>query len=667
MRIVVLLFSCMLALSSFAQQTNPFTKFGKVEAKDLERKVYNLDSNAEAVVLSDIGITSIDGNNKGWFSTNFKRHRVVHILNKNGYDKADVEILLYNNGDSEEKLEGLKATTYNLENGKVVETKLEKSAQFKEKISKNRTRIKFTMPNVKEGCIIEYEYKVSSDFISNLDTWYFQGSAPTLWSEYQLSLPEFFYYSFLSHGYHSMAVNEKKDRQGSFTVMDTRGAGSSDRVSFNAGVTDYRWAMINIPALKQESFTSSIKNHIASMDFQLISQSYPLTPRDYRSNWGSLVKSLRESEYFGATLYKDNNWMSDDLQPVFAKEDADLIKARKLYYFIQDNFTCTGNSGFGLSQSLKNTMKTRKGSVADLNLLLTAMLRYANLNADPVLLSTTDHGYALEMFPMLTNFNYVVCQLKLANRVVYLDAGHSGLGFGKLLPKCFNGHARVVDEQATPVSFTADSLLERKVSAVFINNDDKGKWVGSMNQTSGYFESFSIRHKVREKGMDALVADISKELGVEAKISNMRIDSLKRYDDPVSLKFEMEIDHKGEEIIYINPLFGEALKDNPFKSPERYYPVEMPYTVDETFILSMEVPAGYEVDELPKQMIAKLDEEESAYFEYRLTQSNNTISMRTRIKIKRTLFLPEEYPVLREFFNMIVKKQNEQIVFKKKK
>jgi hypothetical protein len=31
------------------------------------------------------------------------------------------------------------------------------------------------------------------------------------------------------------------------------------------------------------------------------------------------------------------------------------------------------------------------------------------------------------------------------------------------------------------------------------------------------------------------------------------------------------------------------------------------------------------------------------------------------------LFLPDEYETLREFFNLVVTKENEQIVFKKKK
>ncbi|MFZ1264679.1 MAG: hypothetical protein WAT34_14300, partial [Chitinophagaceae bacterium] len=125
-------------------------KFGSVTAADFNTKIYPLDSNASAVLIADIGSTEIVGNTKGNFSLLFKNYRRAHILNKNGYDIGDVVISLYKNDELEEELENLKAVTYNLENGKVVETKLEvRSAVFKDKINKNLVIRKFTFPNIK--------------------------------------------------------------------------------------------------------------------------------------------------------------------------------------------------------------------------------------------------------------------------------------------------------------------------------------------------------------------------------------------------------------------------------------------------------------------------------------------------------------------------------------
>ena len=136
---------------------------------------------------------------------------------------------------------------------------------------------------------------------------------------------------------------------------------------------------------------------------------------------------------------------------------------------------------------------------------------------------------------------------------------------------------------------------------------------------------------------------------------------------PVMLRYDVDINRGDEDILYINPMFGEGYSKNPFSATNRNYPVEMPYTTDENYSMTLEVPKGYVVDELPKQMLAKFDEEGKSFFEYRISHSNDIISFRTRIKLNRALFLPEEYESLREFFNIVVSKQSEQIVFKKKK
>ena len=220
MRSSFTLWLCLMAQFLIAQETSPFSKFGKIRVEDLRKKIYSIDSNAQAVVLSDIGTASIEGNDKGWFAISFTRHRVVHILNKNAYEEATVEIPLYSKDQVEEKLESLKAVTYNLSGNSVVQTKLEKSGIFKEKKDQNRVVRKFTFPNVKEGSIIEYEYRIKSDFIWNIDPWFFQGSYPVLWSEYNLSVPQFFTYAFLSHGYQPMFINQKKESQRNFLIVN---------------------------------------------------------------------------------------------------------------------------------------------------------------------------------------------------------------------------------------------------------------------------------------------------------------------------------------------------------------------------------------------------------------------------------------------------------------
>jgi hypothetical protein len=184
-------------------------------------------------------------------------------------------------------------------------------------------------------------------------------------------------------------------------------------------------------------------------------------------------------------------------------------------------------------------------------------------------------------------------------------------------------------------------------------------------QQLGDYESYSMRNKIKEEGQEAFFKDLQKSYGADVKTESGKIDSLQVYEAPVKVEYKFAMDPGNEDILYINPLFGEAQKENPFKSAERSYPVEMPYAKDETYVATIYVPEGYEVEEMPKQLRVKLNEQNEGMFEYAIEKHNNIISLRSRVKLERTFYSPDEYEILREFFNLIVKKQGEQIVLKK--
>lgn len=660
------IFALLCSVVTASAQQAPIIKFGKLNTSDLEKKVYAIDSSAGAVILYEAGSTEVEGNAKGWFSLVYKEFKRIHILKKSAYNEADIEIALYTSGNAEEELEGLKAVTYNLEDGKVVETRLDKANVFKEKRNKNLVIKKFTLPNVKEGCIIEYEYKVKSDFLHHVTPWSFEGGEPRLWSEYRLTVPQFLNFVFLSQGYRAFTIKDKKDRTASFTVNDNTGAGRNESTRFNSGVTEYRWAMQDVPELKRESFTSTIKNHVSRIEFQLSSYQYPLTPHDFMGSWPGLTKELLESEFFGNNLKGANGWLSDIVKPLIADAKSDEEKAKKIFAYVRDNITCTSHSGLYTSKNLKTVVKEKAGNVSEVNLLLTAMLRYAGIAADPIILSTADHGYTYDLYPIRDRFNYVVTRAAINNTTFMLDATHPRLGFGKLEPECYNGHARIVNVEATPLELLADSLKERKITSVLINQID-GAWTGKFNQLSGYYASLRIRDKIKESGQESFFKDIKKAYGSDVTIQDPVVDSLTFFEAPIGMSYTFNTDFGNQDILYLNPMFGEGYKENPFKSAARSYPVEMPYTIDETYNLSLFVPDAYEVDELPKQIALKLNEDGDGYFEYLISQSGNVISMRSRIKLQRAYFAPDEYDSMREFFAMIVNKHSEQIVLKKKK
>jgi hypothetical protein len=172
---------------------------------------------------------------------------------------------------------------------------------------------------------------------------------------------------------------------------------------------------------------------------------------------------------------------------------------------------------------------------------------------------------------------------------------------------------------------------------------------------------------VRTDGQQALMKKIQTAYSTEMAPSNLEIDSLKLPEEPLQIGYDVTINpDAGSDLFYFNPMMAEAYKENPFKAADRKYPVEMPYNMDETYTLNMDIPDGYEVDELPRSVKVTYNENEG-FFEYLMVKNGDNVQMRSRVKLKKANFKPEDYASLREFFAFVVKKQSEQVVFKKKK
>src|SRR5258708_7423080 len=538
------------ALKGIAQDKSP-VRFGKITPADFDLSNRKFDSGATAVVIADIGSSDFEGNNKGWFSLQFKHFRRVKILNKNGFDAANVEIPLYISGTPGEKLQRLKTVPYN---------------------------------------------------------------------------------------------------------------------STDDNVVDHRWVMKNVSALREERFTTTLNNYVAKIEFQLSRYSFPNSiPEDKMSNWPKVSEELLKNEDFGADLNRNNGWLDDDMKGIIKGASGNLEKAQKIYAYVRDNFTCTNHYALYATSSLKTVFKNKNGNVAEINLLLTAMLNHEKIPADPIILSTRSHGFTHEVYPLLTRFNYVICQARVDSLVWYLDASEPWMGFGHIPERCYNGHARIIGkDNAAPVYFEADSVMETSGTTVFISNEGKGGLNGSLQTVPGYFESCTIREKVKDKGQKEFFKALQTSYPGETILSNTEIDSLKIPEQPVEILYNFAIkSDSSEDLFYFNPLMAEGYKENPFKAAERRYPVEMSHAFDDTYVFNMEIPEGYAVEEMPKSAKVLFNSDEG-FFEYLIVKDENNIQLRSRIKLTKATYKQEDYATLRDFFAFVVKKQSEQIVFKRR-
>jgi Domain of Unknown Function with PDB structure (DUF3858)/Transglutaminase-like superfamily len=676
--VLVLIIVTLSAINLRAQDFSGY-KFGRINPADFNLTADKFDSNANVLIIADVGRTGFEGNDKGFFSMVFTRFMRVKIMNKNGFNIGNQEIQLYHSDEGDyEKLITLKASTFNLENGVIKETKLDDKSVFTEKFNDHIDLKKFSLPALKEGSIFDLVYTTKSPYSAMLQPWSFQGENPQLLSDYEVIIPPSFHYVMKLQGDQNFEVNTTKFVPMTYSIRESKTDGytnagvESNLYSMNANSLDKHWVKKNVPALHEEPYTTTLKNYYSRVSFQLNFFQWTASSEkeDYMPDWKTTSRHLLEKENFGMALTHENNWMSDELKGVIEGAQSDHEKTYRIFNYVRDNFNTVGKKGYNKNSmytenTLKEVFKSKEGNVAEINLLLVAMLRKAGIGADPLILSTRDFGIANVGYPLIQEYDYVICVYKEASTTFVLDASQPFIGFGQLSPACYNGWGHVINENdPMAIQFTADSLLENSMTNVIIFNDDKGKTTGTCTSILGKVESYNTRREINTS-LNDYTKKIRTASSSDITIDNVGFDSLKKYDFPLTMHYDFELKNlSSSDFIYFQPMMEMGYKKNPFESADRHYPVEIPYQLDDMYTLTMDIPAGYKVDELPKSARVAYNDKEGM-FEYLIQAGAENIQMRVHLKLNKAFFPADEYNTLRDFFAYVVKKENEQIVFKK--
>ena len=431
-------------------------------------------------------------------------------------------------------------------------------------------------------------------------------------------------------------------------------------------MSHFRWVKKNEPALTPEPYIASLKNYEdkISLWHKWIIRSFTNYQRYTSDTWegfSHIYYILNDIEDFEEGKF---NWMNKDLEHLTSGLQTKKEITYAIFKYVRDNFSCTSRDDYFLTQKLKETFRNKSGNVADLNLLLTAMLRQMRIEAHPALLATVDKGVGNLSYPLPNDYNYLICVAEIDGRQILLDASQPLNSYGKLPAYCYNGGAVTLDtKKARLVSLMPDSLEEQNRINVIMTGDDKGILSGNITLNCGSQMSYGLRKEIRKTSLDRYLNSKIKN-GV-IHFSNEEVQELKEPDKLLTISSDIDfIDSVKSDLSYINPVIFSYFDQDPFSAIRRKYFVEMPYRIDNVYLLSLDIPKGYTVDEMPASKRISLNDNDG-YFEYILEKNGDIIQLQMRMKINKTFFATEEYGNLREFFSQIEKKENEKIVLKR--
>jgi len=655
------LFFLTLFFISIALKAQNF-QYGLASQEEMDMKTYDKDTSAHAVVLNEYGRSEIGmvvGNN---VRLTYEYHVKIKILDAKGFSSGTVILPLFNNEDNTlaEEINNISAiTSYKDDNGVTKVAELDTKNIYKTRVNKYGSTWKFSMPGLRDGCVIEYRYILISPFFDHLHSWAFQSNLPKIHSTYEAKIPGFWTYNVSLRGPLKLAVSKSDIEHNCFSA----GGSSSDCL-----LLDYQ--MNDIPAFVFEEYMTSPKNYMAALNFDLIEYTNPYTGQKKKvtKEWKDVDNILKDSPEFG-NLIKKKNIVKEHLPPAILGISDTTEKAKAIYRWVQTWFKWNNFMGIYSPDGLKKAIEAHTGSDAEINLTLVDALSIAGINTEAVLLSTREHGVINKLYPVIGDFNYVIAKVTIGGKSLFLDATDPLLPFGMLPIKCMNDQGRAFSLDKPSYWVDLDTK-QRKLSTLTLNLtlQPDGKLTGKFNHYLLGYDAYIKRKEIKKfNSTDEYIENLAGRWH-RTKILKSNITNIDSLDAPINEEYDIEIDRKNStasDKLVLNPYFFDKKTANPFKLTDRNYAVDLGMPSEERYILTLHIPDQYKIETRIQNQTLSLSEHDGL-FTIKFDDDNNTITYSSLIAINNPVFPAGEYPYLNEFFSKIILAEKSDMIFKKK-
>lgn len=655
---LLLLTAFLFSVSAFAQDF----PFGKISSEEMDMKKYDKDTSAHAVVLSEYGSARIHFDNDYHVVITYTYHTKIKFFDSKDFEREGTfAIPVYVSGDNThyddvDDIKGL--TTYKDDNGRTQQTALDPKKVFTVKETKRWSLLKFVMPGLRNGCIIDVSYRVVSPYLFNFHTWNFQGHIPKVSSEYEVHIPGFWAYNASLKGYLKLTTNKAVVERGCFTY----GSAIADCSDMTYGITD-------VPAFIGEEYMTSENNYRSSVSFQLVEETDLNNggKTKYTSDWKNLDYLLKQDRSFGSQL-KRKSLMKEKTISVIANKTDELEKARAIYTYIKNTIKWNERDDYSSDDGISNALDNHIGNSGDINLALVTALNAGGIPAEAVMISTRTHGSLNKLYPNLDNFNYTIAKANIGDKYYFLDATEPLLPFGMLPLRCLNDQGRVFNLDKP--SYWIDIATEQRENVTYtldLSLEDNGKMKGTITRYSSGYSGYLQRESIKKfNSVDEYVENLGEKFK-KIKILKSEIVNLDTLDKPLGEIYTIEMsiyDNLNHNRLSFSPFILNQITTNPFKLAERDYPVDWGMPSDVRYILTVHLPAQYSVENPPQSVAFSMPNNGGKFFtDFEGDKQNFTFSYDTRFN--KSVYGPEEYPYLKELYNKIILTEKNEIVFKK--
>ncbi|MGB5819822.1 MAG: DUF3857 domain-containing protein [Saonia sp.] len=645
---------CAIAFLITGLVASQYHDFGTTNSWEKNFNSYEKDKTASAVVLLEKGNVYFEViENHIFLIKNY--YTKIKILDKKGFDQANISIPFYFTSENSEKIKDIEAFTHN----GAIKTGLSREHVYRMETGTSNGEMRFTFPNIKIGSILEYKYTLVSPFFFKLEGWDFQSHIPKIYSEFNAKIPRNYAYNRSLIGSLPLMINESFVASDCFQLPKPWEASDCEVLTY---------AMKDVPAFKEEEFMLSSKNYASRLEFEL-SEYFTIDRirKKFTKSWKDVDREFAKDTDIGGQLTKNGFFKKNVPEGLLTKGDP-ITRAKNIYSFIQGHYTWNGQFGIYKNVRVKEAFDARKGSIGEINISLINLLNAAGIETHLMLLSTRKNGLPKKTHPVMYDFNYIVAKTTIDGKDYLLDASEKINPFGMLPYRCLNSYGRVMDFKNE--SYWLDILPEKKNSHIV---RAQIKFDPTQNKAFGIFDEINIGYEAVKKrkhisgfNEQSYLDGIMEGFDDDFNITSYKLFKERNHDKLVSERFGFELENVlNGQTVYLDPFLIKFFEQNPFQLEESNYPVDFGYPRNYSYQVNIEVPEGYRVESLPKKQTVAMDGNIGKLkFDHQVAE--NKIALFFTLDFHSPYYVSEAYIPLKELLNKVIEVQHNSLVVLKK-
>ncbi|MDZ7772066.1 MAG: DUF3857 domain-containing protein [Balneolaceae bacterium] len=549
-----------------------------------------------------------------------------------------------------EQIQELRAATWHPDGSRVA---LADSGRRVINVNARYNIMEFTMPDVTDGSVLEYSYKVRRRYIQELPEFYFSHPVPTLLAQVSVEYPAYLRYAASVENFPGGGSPEHRVER-----VDTSSVPRVFTFERPEPVTLEHWTARNLSAVREESYITSVDDYRAQVHFQISEFGLPRQPLE--NSWEFVVAELRRKQDILGRIASYDRARKLGAEIALAAGGGEAARD-SIYRYLNGRVNYSGSSRASSAQGDSLVLEGVSADQAAINQTLTAMLRGAGIEAWPLLISTRTSGQLNRSFPSFYQFNAQLTWAADGDSSVIMDASFPHAQPGLIPVPMYNQTGLLlrgedyqwVSTNPSGSVFAIDIQLEGELLP---NGDLRGR----VEASSAGYPKQTIRRRLSEGALpEEVIRQALFEGYGEISLSGSTLEGADDYDRQVRMRSEFRIPGYARsftDALEYPPMVVGYLMSNPFESSSRDLPVTLDAPERLNLAYEIHLPDGWRA--AGREEGGRSLELDGAWLQEEYRLEGNTLRYGYDIDISRIKFRKEQFPQLIRLYERWVELSN---------